>query len=272
MSTRTIVAHWGLPEEELFAASCDAISINFKPSKLLPQTLLDLATPQTRVVVCGTYAESLDALLELCECTVLVYSPEDVAAQKYGPQCTYRLLRDAIPVAQYPWMRHIVRRTQPDAKEEDEAFYRGLIHALDDKPIYGAFVDFCRGGCDSARLIATGAIIVEHITRLAAFQAKAAAVRMQAGGREALVLSSAWSPVLPIAKELAAGGALGVVVRYNFATQHTHFTFCGEDLEFVRAPPFNGGGDAQVSGATITGIVPIVRIFSLEECVERFAQ
>lgn len=273
---KSIVIHWGLPEEELYAACPNAEAINIKPHKKLPKEALALIRKNllgTRLVICGTYLTELDPFImeNNCPVTVLVYSAEDLEAKKYGEYCEYKLLRRELPVAKHPWMRHILNRTLPDAKEEDEAFFHGVLHVHKDEAMRGAMLDVYRkmreSGCDESRYISIGTIISDHISQLAVFQAKSAAARMRAGGQDALVISGAWSPVLPIVKHLSAGGLLGVVVRYNFETQCTHFTFSGGDLSFVKEPPYNGGGDTKVSGATIPGIIPIDTKRPLEECI-----
>jgi hypothetical protein len=266
--------------EELYAAVYGGVSINLKPSKVIPQSAT-VANGQAlfdHVFICGTYFNNLDSVgTWSARPIVLVYSAEDAAAQKYGSQYTYLLLRDefssAIDVC--PWIEHILRRTRADAKPEDEEFYRGLIHYGGDRPLRELFISMLKQKDDPARLIAAGSIVCRHIDDAAKkYQANSAARTMLVNGRPAAVLAGAWSPVLPIVKQLATDAEFGVLVRYNLQTLHTHLTFCtatpeSVDLSFVRAPPYSGGGDKLVMGATIRGIIPIVEGASLEECIAR---
>lgn len=270
-SEKTLVIHGGLATEELYVAYHDAEALDIGISGSLPQPVLDALLPKVkRVVVCGTHADTISPVLEVFgKCVALVGSEADLAAKKYGPRCEYKLLRGELSDSKHTWMQHIVRRAQPDEKEGDEAFYRGLLfHKADDDSLCDMFAKMLRQELNYGEIVEDGELIEEYISQSTVYQAGSAALPMRAGGRDALVLPGAWSPVLPVVKQLAAGGALGVVVRYNFATQCTHFTFYGGgSLDFVRESPYWGINSAEVGEATIAGMVPILAGYTLEECI-----
>ena len=279
MNTSTAIISWGLPVEELVAATKHgATRTNIKPNKTIQAA--DFDANATTIFVFGTYYDNLDVVHERCpgaKVTCLVYSAKDEG--KYGTaRVTYANIYDEVPFAGYPWMRMISNRSNPKTSTaEDEMFYRGLIHTFAPPAsgsLYDAVVAMMGARWTVDELVATGKVLTESQKQAAEHAVEAAGLRIRAGGQDAVVVSGAWNGVMPTAWAAAAGGCIGVNLRYNFQTQRTHLTFFANDdqaLDFVRAPPFNGGGTGTCNGATISGIVPIIAGLALEECIERAA-
>jgi hypothetical protein len=258
--------------EVLFAASRDATPINLKPETTIPHQILDPDIAE--VFICGTHFDNLDSIVATCRSArivTLVATAAELEQRKYGGACVYRLLERELPFEQHPWMRHIIRRSTPDATPADENFWRGMIFTGRGMTLHKQMRLIIEGRQDPATLAATGDTIGVHDSDLAKCVVASSARMMTVGGHLASVVSAAWSPVRPVIEEAAKYGDLAVLMRYNLATLTTHLSFftyrAAVDLAFVTRPPFNGGGVLPLLSAKVNGIVNIVAGKTLEECV-----
>lgn len=264
---------WGLPCERLVSALLETPHVNLKPLKQID--VIKINPQAEEIYICGTYFDNVEAIVAAfpkARFTLVVNSPEDIKEAQEGPTVKYILVEDLLApfVKAHPWIRNILRRRTIEAKDEDSYFYRGLIHRTSGAPLETGFRHCITKEWVVDELIEIGKILVQHMKQAAAFDVQEAGCAIKAGKQNAFLVSGGWSGVVPLVSAAADKAEIGINLRYNFATNHTHLSFRtnqGADLSFVNQSPFNGGGSKNVKGATIPGLVRIQAGQSLEDCV-----